>query len=110
MNLIIAGVDKDVPSVYYLDYLGNMQEMNFTCHGYAGYFCLSLLDKYWEEGMGIEDGIRLVEMCIKELRTRMIINNKFTAKVVDAAGVRVVPVGGIVPVHPSSVAPVDSEH
>jgi len=91
VNLIIAGMDKDVPSVYYLDYLGNMQSMTFTCHGYAGYFLLSLLDKYYQEGMGVEDGVKLLELCIKELRTRMVVNSKYIAKVVDANGIRIIP-------------------
>jgi len=91
VNLIIAGVDKeDGPSVYFLDYLGCMQKMNFTCHGYAGYFCLSLLDKYYEEGLDEAGGIKLLQLCIKELRTRMIVSASYIAKIVDANGVRVI--------------------
>jgi len=91
VNLVIAGYDADGPSVYYLDYLGNLQPMTYTCHGYAGYFVLSLLDKYYKEGMGIEDGIKLLELIITELKTRMVVNANYIAKVVDIDGVRTVP-------------------
>lgn len=37
VNLVLAGYDKEEgPSVYFLDYLGSLQQMDFTCHGYAG--------------------------------------------------------------------------
>lgn len=91
VNCIVAGVDKaGGPGVYFLDYLGNMQKMNFTAHGYAGYFVLSLLDKYYEEGLDEAGGIKLIRMCITELRTRMVISAKYIAKIVDANGVRII--------------------
>eukprot|EP01111_Echinosteliopsis_oligospora_P016219 TRINITY_DN664_c0_g1_i1.p1 TRINITY_DN664_c0_g1~~TRINITY_DN664_c0_g1_i1.p1 ORF type:complete len:196 (-),score=43.20 TRINITY_DN664_c0_g1_i1:86-673(-) len=92
VNLILAGHDShDGPSLYFMDYLGSMQKMSFTCHGYAGYFLLSLLDKHWREGMSIDEGVQLLHMCIQELKTRFIVNTNYIAKAVGVDGVRVVP-------------------
>jgi len=91
VNVVLAGVDKDVPHVYFLDYLGSMQQMNYACHGYAGYFLLSLLDKYYREGLNVEDGVKLLDLCVKELKTRLVVNSSYIAKVVDKDGIRVVP-------------------
>eukprot|EP00026_Physarum_polycephalum_P016416 Phypoly_transcript_17311.p1 GENE.Phypoly_transcript_17311~~Phypoly_transcript_17311.p1 ORF type:complete len:199 (-),score=22.39 Phypoly_transcript_17311:110-706(-) len=91
VNLILAGHDNiDGPSVHFIDYLGSLQTMNFAVHGYAGYFLLSLLDKYYREDQTVEDGIKLLRMCVTELKTRFIVNTRYLAKVVDANGIRIV--------------------
>jgi hypothetical protein len=43
--------------------------MNFAVHGYAGYFLLSLLDKYYREDQGVEDGIKLLR-CVQKKKER----------------------------------------
>jgi len=91
VNLILAGHDKeDGPSVHFIDYLGSLQTMNFAVHGYAGYFLLSLLDKYYREGQTVEEGILLLKMCITELKTRFVVSTRYLVKVVDENGIRIV--------------------
>lgn len=93
VNLIIAGYDKVAgPEVYFLDYMGSMQKMNFAVHGYSGYFLLSLLDRHYKDNMSVEDGMTLLRMCITELRTRFLLSpSKFIVKIVDKDGVRALP-------------------
>ena len=33
--------------MFYMDYLGSMHQMNVAAHGYASYFALSIMDRYW---------------------------------------------------------------
>lgn len=90
MNVLIAGYDTETgPELYWMDYMGSIQKVNFGTHGYVGYFVLSTLDRHYRPNMELHEAIELVKMCIGELKTRFIINqDKFTFKVVDASGVR----------------------
>lgn len=115
----MAGWDKEEgPGVYFIDYLGSLQSMNFAVHGYAGYFLLSLLDKYYTEGLNVEvwglatllfvilyntqtmvgncwwlllqEGKELLRKCVTELRTRFIVSTRYLAKVVSEKGIEIV--------------------
>ena len=46
VNVLIAGFDKidNCAKLYWLDYLGTLQQVNKGAHGYAGYFVNSVLD------------------------------------------------------------------
>ena len=73
-----------------MDYLGTLQQVNKGAQGYAAYFVNSVLDNCFKKDMTIEDGIRACQLCIKELKTRFIINQHgYTAKVVDKDGIRI---------------------
>ena len=48
VNLILGGVDDTTPSIYFIDYLGTMQKMNYCSHGYPSYILLSLFDRLWK--------------------------------------------------------------
>lgn len=91
VNLLLGGVDKDgTPSLYFLDYLASMSKMDFACAGYAGYFLYSLFDKYYKKDLNLEEGLKLLEMCTNELKTRLALNSvDWTIKIVDKNGVRV---------------------
>jgi 20S proteasome subunit beta 4 len=66
VNLLIGGWDKDTGAgLYYLDYMGSMQKMNFGAHGYAGYFIFSTMDRHWRPKMSLEEVLGLARMCIK---------------------------------------------
>eukprot|EP01113_Clastostelium_recurvatum_P007483 TRINITY_DN1349_c0_g1_i1.p1 TRINITY_DN1349_c0_g1~~TRINITY_DN1349_c0_g1_i1.p1 ORF type:complete len:214 (+),score=42.60 TRINITY_DN1349_c0_g1_i1:102-743(+) len=94
VNLLFAGIDKiHGPSVYYMDYLGSLQSMNFAVHGYAAHFLLSLLDQRYKDDMTVEEGLELLRKCVDELQQRFLISAKFRAKVVDADGIRSIPIG-----------------
>lgn len=73
-NSLFAGYDDEGASLYYLDYLGSLQEVNFTAHGYAAYFCLSLLDRQYKGDLTQEDGLKLMKEVIGQLRTRFIMH------------------------------------
>ena len=91
VNLILVGHDKEEgPGVYFIDYLGSLQSMNFAVHGYAGYFLLSLLDKYYREGLSVEEGKVLLKQCVTELRTRFIVSTRYLAKVVSENGIEII--------------------
>jgi len=85
-----AGYDvKTGPSLYYIDYLASMQKVDKAAHGYCAFFLLSLFDRHWKKDMSLEDGLKLVEMCIKQLNTRFLVNmKKFVVKIVDKDGSR----------------------
>lgn len=88
VNLLLAGVDSDGPSLYYMDYLASMHKMNYAVHGYAGYFLFSLFDKYYKTGLNREEGIHLAKLCMKQLQTRFVLNGeRYVCKFVDAKGI-----------------------
>eukprot|EP01114_Cavostelium_apophysatum_P011095 TRINITY_DN2527_c0_g2_i1.p1 TRINITY_DN2527_c0_g2~~TRINITY_DN2527_c0_g2_i1.p1 ORF type:complete len:205 (-),score=44.59 TRINITY_DN2527_c0_g2_i1:683-1297(-) len=90
VNMLFGGVDSDGPALYFIDYLAAMNKMDFSCAGYAGYFILSLLDKHYKRGLSLEDGMKLMQMCIREMQTRLVLNqNNWIIKVVDKKGHRV---------------------
>ncbi len=96
VNLLLAGWDSAAadgegagPSLYYIDYLGSSQAMNYGAHGYASYFIFSTLDRHWRKGMSLDESLALVRMCVAELATRFIIHQpNFKVKVADKDGIR----------------------
>lgn len=90
VNLLLAGYDKNEgPSLYFIDYLASLQKLNFACQGYAGYFLLSVMDKYWKSGMNLEEGLRVMKICIQQLKQRFVLNSgDFIIKIVDQNGAR----------------------
>ena len=78
--------------LYWMDYLGTMQQVTKGAHGYAGYFVNSVLDNQFKTGMTLEQGLEACRQCIKELKQRFIINQpNFVAKIVTADQVQVMP-------------------
>lgn len=90
VSLLLGGWDKATgPSMYYMDYLGSMHQMKIAAHGYASYFGLSIMDRYWKENMTVEEAVDLLQKCISELKTRFILSlQEFKIKIVDKDGVR----------------------
>eukprot|EP01082_Thalassiosira_pseudonana_P008289 g7335.t1 g7335 contig24:389442-390708(+) len=97
VNVILGGYDAKVPnggSLYVMDYLGSCVKANYGAQGYASNFCLSIMDRDWDEGMTEEQAVTLVEKCIKELQMRFLINqSNFITKVIDKDGVRTLSYG-----------------
>jgi len=93
VDMLLGGYDEDVgPSLYFIDYLASMQKLDKGAHGYAGFFCNSLLDAHWKPGMTLEEGIALIGLCIKEMKVRFAINMpNWMIKVVDKNGTRKLP-------------------
>lgn len=77
------------PSLYWMDYLGTMQRVNYGAHGYAAFFSTSTMDRYWKPGMTEEEAADLLATCVAQLKTRFIIHQpNFTVRVVSASGVK----------------------
>ena len=92
VDMLLGGWDEgEGPSLYFIDYLASMQKLDKGAHGYAGFFCNSLLDAHWKPGMSLAEGLALMQLCRDELKTRFMINMpNWMVKVVDANGTRVV--------------------
>jgi len=97
VDMLLGGYDEDVgPSLYFIDYLASMQKLDKGAHGYAGFFCNSLLDQHWKEGMTLEEGLALMSMCTKEMKVRFAINMpNWMVKVVDKTGTRKIALPGV---------------
>lgn len=97
VNSLFAGFDTpqsehdEAPArgyLYYLDYLGTMEEVPFAAHGYGATFAIALLDEKWRPNMNIDDAAKLMQACLDEVKKRVIMsNNHFSVKVVNARGV-----------------------
>mgnify|MGYP001374139242 FL=1 len=74
-----------------MDYLGTLQQVNKGAQGYAGYFVNSVLDNHFKADMTLDQGIAACKDCIKELKTRFMINqHDYIGKVVTREGIKVV--------------------
>mmetsp|Transcript_8950 Transcript_8950/g.14559 ORF Transcript_8950/g.14559 Transcript_8950/m.14559 type:complete len:197 (+) Transcript_8950:116-706(+) len=72
---ILGGVDENGPALYFLDYLGSLEKVDFAAQGYASYFSLSVMDKFWKKNMTLEEGKALMIDCLKQLKVRFIVHN-----------------------------------
>lgn len=90
VNMIIGGYDAgEGAQLYFLDYMGSSQKMEYAAHGYAGYFIFSTLDAHWKPNMTLEEALTLARTCIKELSTRFLVHQPvFKVKIADASGIR----------------------
>lgn len=57
-------------SLYYCDYLGMLHKLDFTAQGYASYFVLSIMDRYYRKDMSFDEGMELIRKCIAEVQKR----------------------------------------
>ncbi|KAN0089794.1 putative proteasome subunit beta type-2 [Hyaloscypha variabilis] len=91
VNLLLGGVDPitDKPSLYWLDYLASLAPLPYAAHGYAQYYCLSILDKHHHPDITYEQGIKILRMCTDELKRRLPIDFKgMLVKVITKDGIR----------------------
>lgn len=90
VNLLLAGYDEGVgPSIYYIDYIATLHKIEKGAFGYASYFCLSMMDRYYHPDMSIEEAIDLLDKIIIEVRTRLVVAPpNFVIKIVDQDGAR----------------------
>ncbi|TAQ84369.1 hypothetical protein B7494_g7304 [Chlorociboria aeruginascens] len=90
VNLLLGGVDPitDKPSLYWLDYLASLAPLPYAAHGYAQYYCLSILDKHHHPDIDYEQGMKILRMCTDELKRRLPIDFKgMMVKVVTKEGI-----------------------
>lgn len=91
VNALLGGFDTktNTPSLSWIDYLGTYVELPYGAHGYSAFYCTSLFDKHYRKDMTIEEGLKLLQMCVDELNRRMPIDFKGVyVKIVDADGIR----------------------
>ncbi|KAI9670450.1 MAG: Proteasome subunit beta type-4 [Trizodia sp. TS-e1964] len=94
VNLLLGGFDPitNKPSLYWLDYLAALAPLPYAAHGYAQYYCLSILDKHHHPDISFEQGLKILRMCTDELKRRLPIDFKgMLVKVVNKDGVNDVP-------------------
>lgn len=94
-NVLIGGYDAspngNAPALYSCDYLGTLHKLTFAAEGYAQYFVLSTLDRYWKKNLSLEEGLVVIRKCVAEIQKRLVINQpKFSIKVVDKDGIKVI--------------------
>jgi len=99
VNMVLAGSTGEL---YRIDYLGALQRVNYSAQGYSGHFVLGLLDRHWRPDMTLEEGIKLLEMCVREVQARLILNApRFIVKAVSDRGITVLkPIEGVSPLPP----------
>ncbi|KAL8701292.1 MAG: hypothetical protein Q9201_004992 [Fulgogasparrea decipioides] len=91
VNLLLGGMDSitNKPHLYWLDYLASLAPVPYAAHGYAQYYCLSILDKHHHPNIDLEQGLKILRMCTDELQRRLPIDFKgMLVKVIDKDGIR----------------------
>ncbi|KAK5164091.1 Proteasome subunit beta type-4 [Saxophila tyrrhenica] len=91
VNLLLGGFDPRTskPELYWIDYLASCAPVPYAAHGYAQYYCLSILDKHHHPDISLEQGMKILRMCTDELKRRLPIDFKgVVVKVVDGEGIR----------------------
>ena len=76
VNILLGGYDilEGVAKLYWMDYLGSLQQVQKGAHGYAAYFVNSVLDNNYRQDMTEAEGLETMRKCILELKTRFMIN------------------------------------
>lgn len=100
VNALFAGYDKPVSEhdddpagakLYYMDYMGTMEEVPFAAHGYGATFAMALLDEKWRADLTPQQGVDLMQQCIDETKKRVILSNEhFVVKCTTATGIEVI--------------------
>ncbi|KAH0454568.1 hypothetical protein IEQ34_016492 [Dendrobium chrysotoxum] len=90
VNILLAGYEKDIgPSLYYIDYIATLHKIDKGAFGYGSYFALSLMDRHYHSGMSLAEAIDLVDKCITEIRSRLVVAPpNFLIKIVDKDGAK----------------------
>ncbi|KAK9480075.1 nucleophile aminohydrolase [Lipomyces japonicus] len=91
VNLLVAGYDvaTSTPKLYFVDYLAAHADVPYAAHGYAAYYTLSLLDRWHRPDLSLQEGLKVAQLCVDELKKRLPIDFKgVLVKVVDKDGVR----------------------
>ncbi|MBA0612436.1 hypothetical protein Godav_013036 [Gossypium davidsonii] len=90
VNILLAGYDKETgPSLFYIDYIATLHKVDKGAFGYGSYFSLAMMDRHYKSGMTVEEAIDLVDKCIMEIRSRLVVAPpNFVIKIVDKDGAR----------------------
>lgn len=91
VNLLLGGYDTktDKPCLFWIDYLASCAPLPYAAHGYAQYYCLSILDKHHHPDITFDQGMKILRMCTDELKRRLPIDFKgMFVKVLTKDGIR----------------------
>ncbi|CAI9776815.1 unnamed protein product [Fraxinus pennsylvanica] len=89
VNIILAGYDKEGPSLYFVDYIASLHKLDKAAFGYGSYFALSMMDRHYHRDMTVEEAVNLVDKVIMEIRSRLVVAPpNFVIKIVDKDGAR----------------------
>ncbi|KAG2247026.1 hypothetical protein Bca52824_086654 [Brassica carinata] len=90
VNILMAGYDNESgASLYYIDYIATLHKVDKGAFGYGSYFSLSTMDWHYRSDMSVEEAIELVDKCILEIRSRLVVAPpNFVIKIVDKDGAR----------------------
>lgn len=90
VNILMAGYDNESgASLYYIDYIATLYKVDKGAFGYGSYFSLSTMDRHYRSDMSVEEAIELVDKCILEIRSRLVVAPpNFVIKIVDKDGAR----------------------
>jgi 20S proteasome subunit beta 4 len=90
---LVAGTDgkTEVPTLFWIDHLSSMCKLDFAAHGYASYFCMSTMDRYWKPDMTLAEVKLLLQKCLDELKVRFLANlPEFTIKLISKDGIKII--------------------
>jgi len=88
VNILMAGVDDQGPSLFFLDYLASLIKVPFAVHGYGGMFTLSIMDRHYKKDMTKEEAIDLLKKCLAEIQKRFLVDApQFKVRIVSKTGV-----------------------
>lgn len=96
VNVLLGSVDtgKDgniMPHLFWMDYMASMVNVNFGAHGYGANFCLSIFDRHWKPDMTLDECMKIMNMCLRELEERFLVKSgQWKFQVIDANGIRTV--------------------
>ncbi|RHY86398.1 hypothetical protein DYB35_002444 [Aphanomyces astaci] len=77
-----------VPSLYWADYFGALNKVNYGAQGYGAHFCLSILDREWRENLTLAEAKVILTHCNNELSERFLVRSgKWIYKVIDKDGI-----------------------
>ncbi|KZV56275.1 proteasome subunit beta type-2-A [Dorcoceras hygrometricum] len=66
-----------------------LRKLDKAAFGYGAYFALSTMDRHYRRDMTVEEAIDLVDKCILETRTRLVVAPpNFVIKIIDKDGAR----------------------
>jgi 20S proteasome subunit beta 4 len=86
-NVLLGGVDSTGPALYYVDYLGSLQKLDFAAQGYVGHFALSILDKGFRKDLSREEAHSLMVSVYEQLKLRFLLHvPSFMLKTVSMEG------------------------
>jgi 20S proteasome subunit beta 4 len=72
-------------SLYWMDYLGTLQQVPYGCQGVATQFCLSIMDQNYHDHLSYDEALRIIQLCVAELQLRLLPQQpNFIVKCIDA--------------------------